>query len=134
MTRTLSPFLRRVYWADAAITGAVGALMAGAPAWLSAALGLPESLLSAAGLACLVSAPVLAWLGGREQAATPLLWAPVVVNAVWAIDCLWIAFAGPWPVSDLGVAFLVVQALATATLAELQVIGLRRRHTALASA
>ena len=58
-------FLRRVWWADAAVSAVVGAAMAGAAGPLGELIGLPARLLAGAGLSLLPYAAFLAWLATR---------------------------------------------------------------------
>src|SRR5678815_1367759 len=60
-------FLRRVWWADAAVSAVVGAAVAG--------------------LSLLPYAAFLAWLATRSAVPRAAAWAPVLLKVVWAIDC-----------------------------------------------
>jgi hypothetical protein len=55
-----------------------------------------------------------------------MVWAVVACNVLWAMDCVALLFTGWIDPSLLGVAFLLMQAVAVAAFAELQVVGLRR--------
>ncbi|MFI9010283.1 hypothetical protein ACIGNX_23920 [Actinosynnema sp. NPDC053489] len=50
----------------------------------------------------------------------------VIANALWVLDSLLVAFAGWFPVTGLGVALIVAQAVAVTGFLILQVLGLRR--------
>lgn len=127
-----SLFLRRVLWADAAVSAVVGLLMAAAASWLASFTGLPAALLVPAGLALLPYAAYLVWLATRSAVPAGAVWVPIVLNGVWAVDCVgWIAAGLPAPAAP-GIAFLVVQALTVLVFAELQFIGLRRAAPAAA--
>ena len=118
-------FLRRVWWADAAVSAVVGAAMAGAAGLLGELIGLPARLLAVAGLSLLPYAAFLAWLATRSAVPRAAAWAPVLLNVVWAIDCLALgvmqAEAGP-----LLIGFIAVQVVTVLTFAELEFGGLRR--------
>ena len=118
-------FLRRVWWADAAVSAVVGAAMAGAAGLLGELVGLPVRLLAVAGLSLLPYAAFLAWLATRSAVPRAAAWAPVLLNVVWAIDCAALgviqAVAGP-----LLVGFIAVQVVTVLTFAELEFSGLRR--------
>jgi len=118
-------FLRRVWWADAAVSAVVGVAMAAAAAPLSALTGLPERLLAAAGLALLPYAAFLAWLATRQRVQRVAAWLPVPINVVWAIDCIALAATQPAPGAAL-IAFIAVQVVTVLAFAELQYIGMRR--------
>ena len=123
-------FLRRVLLADAAVSVAAGALMAAAAAPLAGLLGLPASLLATAGLALFPYAGYLLWIATRRSVPSAALWAPIVLNVVWALDCALVAYAaGP---SALGQGFLALQALTVLVFAELEFIGLRRARAVFA--
>jgi hypothetical protein len=120
MTVTMTPFLRNVLAADAAVSGAAAILMiVGAP-YLSPLLGLPSGLLFWAGVALV---PFVALLLGtlRRQSAPRLILIDII-----GINTLWVA------PNVLGIAFVAVQALSVALLAELQFVGMRRATNATA--
>jgi hypothetical protein len=119
------PFLRRVWWADAAVSAVVGAGMAAAAAPLSALIGLPERLLVVAGLALLPYAGFLAWLATRQGVPRIAAWLPVPINVVWAVDCVALLLAQP-AASAMLLAFIAVQVLTVLVFAELQFVGVRR--------
>jgi hypothetical protein len=119
-------FLRRVLLADAATSAAVGACMAGAAGPLQRLTGLPASVLVGAGLALFPYAAYLLWLATRPAVPRAAVWAPIVLNVLWAIDCAVLAFAAGIAPSTLGLAFLAVQAGTVLVFAELEVVGLRR--------
>ena len=120
-------FLRRVWWADAAVSAVVGAAMAGAAGPLGELIGLPARLLAVAGLSLLPYAAFLAWLATRSAVPRAAAWAPVLLNVVWAIDCIALAVmqaeAGP-----LLIGFIAVQVVTVLAFAELEFGGLRRRR------
>ena len=122
----VSPFLRRVLLADAVLSGATGTLMAIAAAPLSRLLGLPSSLLLAAGVFCLGFAAFVGALAGRAHAPRGILWFVVIGNALWAIDSVVLLVTGWVDPTVLGIAFVLFQAAVVAVLAELQFLGLRR--------
>lgn len=119
-------FLRRVLLADAAVSAVVGVLMAAAADPLQALLALPASLLVAAGLALLPYAACCAWIATRASVPRAAVWAPIVLNVLWAIDCLVVAFGGSYAPNALGQTFAVVQVLTVLIFAELEFMGLRR--------
>ena len=121
-----SLFLRRVLFADAAVSAAVGAVMALGAGVLQRLLGLPAPLLMIAGVALFPYAAYLVWLATRGELPRAAVWVPIVLNLVWAIDCvLVLSAAGPSP-TLLGEAFVAVQIVTVLAFAELEFIGLRR--------
>ena len=125
-------FLRRVLLADAGISAAVGALMAAGAGPLQRLTGLPASLLIPAGLALLPYAAYLVWAATRRTLPRAAVWAPIVLNAIWAVDCAIVAFSGVYAPSAYGLAFLAVQAVTVLAFADLEFIGLRRAQPATA--
>ena len=125
-------FLRRVLMADAGVSAAVGALMAAGAGPLQRLTGLPPSLLIPAGLALLPYAAYLVWIATRPVLPRAAVWAPIVLNLVWAADCAAVAFGGAFAPTALGEAFLAVQVLTVLAFAELEFVGLRRAASATA--
>ena len=118
-------FLRRTLLADAASSAAVGALMAAAAAPLQRLTGLPAALLFAAGLALFPYAGYLVWIATRAEVPRLALWAPIVLNVVWAADCVLVAL-GDFNPTAYGKVFLAVQVVTVLAFAELEFAGLRR--------
>lgn len=129
-TLHVSPLLRFALTLDAVATAVTGATLLPFADELAHLLGLPVALLSGAAAFMLVYALVLGLL--RRRAALPrwAVWTIIVGNALWALDCAALAFVGGLAPTTLGVAFLLVQALAVAAFAELQYFGLRRSMAA----
>jgi hypothetical protein len=123
-------FLRNVLLADALVSGATGALMAGAAGVLEPILQVPAPLLRIAGLALLPYAAFVAMLARRDVLPSGAVWAVVACNAIWAVDCVALLLTGWIDPTLLGVAFILMQAVVVAAFAELQVIGLRRHALA----
>jgi hypothetical protein len=127
-------FLRRVLFADAAISAASGlALLAGASLG-GRLLGLPPALLRVAGASLLPFALGVVWLATRARTPRAGVWLVIALNALWAIDALALVFSGWVAPNAFGVAFLIAQAAVPAALAELEWIGLRRAQAQLAMA
>ena len=126
MRLIVSDFLRWTLLVDAVITGATGLLLAFGVSPLSGLLGLPEALLFWAGVSLLPFAALVAFLGTRESAPRPTLWAVVAYNVLWVVDSLLLLALGWVEPTALGAAFVVAQALAVAVFAGAQFLGLRR--------
>jgi hypothetical protein len=118
--------LRRALLADAAVSGATGALMAVAAVPLSGLLGLPAALLFWAGAALLPFAAFLVWLGRSAGVPRTAAWSVVACNVLWAAGSVALLASGWVAPTALGYAFTVFQAVAVAVFAELQYFGIRR--------
>jgi hypothetical protein len=127
-----APFLRQALLADAVTTAACALLMLLAAGPLAGWLGLPASLLRAAGLVLIPFAIVVGALAFRESLPRMAVWTVIVANAVWAVDSLLLLFSGWVSPNAAGTAFVIVQAVAVALYAELQLMGLKRSSAALA--
>ncbi len=93
---------------------------------LQSLLGIPSALLMVAGLAFFPYAAYLLWLAKRPAMPRAAVWVPIVLNVLWAIECLAFAFnASPQPTS-LGQVFIASHVIAVLVFAELEFIGLRR--------
>ena len=121
-------FVRNVLLADAGVSAAAGAVMVFGGTALQSLLGLPGALLLPAGLFLFGYAAALGWLSRRERLPRLVLWALVLGNVVWAIECGVIAFGGSHAPTALGQAFLAVNIVAVLVFADLQFICLRRTN------
>ena len=128
MSHPIQPdlFLRRVLWADAIVSAAVGAVMALGANPLHGLLGLPAALLVAAGVALFPYAAYVAWLATRRAVPRAAVWVAIVVNLVWAIDCAMLLVRSSVALSLLGEAFIVLQIVTVLAFAALEFIGMRR--------
>lgn len=129
-TLHVSPLLRFALTLDAVATAVTGAALLPFADELAHLLGLPVALLVGAAAFMLVYALVLGLLRRRATLPRWAVWTIIVGNALWALDCAALAFVGGLAPTTLGVAFLLVQALAVAAFAELQYFGLRRSMAA----
>lgn len=125
MNVTISPFLRNVLLADAVVSGAAGVLMIAGAGILGPLLELPESLLFWAGIVLVPYVALLLALARRASAWRLLLTDVVLINGLWAAASFGILLSGAVAPNLLGAAFVVVQALAVATLGVLQLAGLK---------
>ena len=133
MTVTMTPYLRNVLAADAAVSGAAAILLiAGAP-YLSPLLGLPSGLLFWAGIV-LVPFVALLLVTLRRQSVPRLIMIDIIaINALWVAGSFGLLVSGLVSPNALGIAFVAAQALAVAVLAELQFVGMRRAKNAAAA-
>lgn len=126
---SITPFLRRVLLLDALTSGIAGVLMIAAGPNLSTVLGLPGTLLVGAGLLLLPFAYLVHRLAKRDRAASGLVWAVIGVNAVWAVDSLFLLAIGWITPTPAGFALILIQAGIVALFAELEYVGLRGGST-----
>lgn len=129
MFRT-STFLRWVLFTDAATCVATGLLMTIGSTALEQFLGLPTELLRYAGLSLLPFAAFLLYLASRETFSRSMMWAVILLNAVWTADSILLLLTGWVAPTELGFVFVVAQALGVAMLAGLEYFGLRKAATA----
>ena len=125
-TRTTSDVLRRLLMADALISGATGILMVSAAPALAGLFELPVPLLRYAGLALLPFAVLVMYLSRSARLAPSGVRTVIALNGAWVVASVVVLMTGWIAPNGLGVAFVVLQAMAVAVLAELQYIGLRR--------
>jgi uncharacterized membrane protein (UPF0136 family) len=119
-------FLRNVLRVDALSCIACGVLQVAFPAAMARLLNLPEGLIAYTGEFLLVYAAVVAFVSTRKPLPRLIIWALVAGNIGWALACVLLLVSGGASPSMPGVAYVVVQALTVAVLAELQYFGLRR--------
>ncbi len=125
-----STFLRRALLLDAASCTALGLLMAVCAAPLGWWFHLPLALLREAGLFLLAFAALLGWLATRPVLPRWAALGIVAGNALWAIDSVLLLLPGWIAPNGLGACFILVQAIATGLIAELEYVGLKRSATA----
>ncbi|MGH3089087.1 MAG: hypothetical protein ACRDSJ_17450 [Rubrobacteraceae bacterium] len=118
---------------DAAATGAVGALMllaagtvVGVQRPFVALLGIPASVLVAVGVFLIVYAVFVWGVGSRRRVSRTGAWIAVAINVAYVAGCVAVVAAGWFPLTALGVLFVLAQAAAVAIFAVAQYLGLRR--------
>ena len=121
-----SPLLRKVLFADAAISGATGLLMVAGTGFLGALLEVPAPLLNYAGLSLLPWTVLVAYLATRQRLGRPIVWAVIFCNLLWAANCIVLLLTGWVGPNGLGYAFIIAQAVVVVILAELQYVGMRK--------
>ncbi len=125
-TVRLSPLLRFGLLIDAAISGALGALMLAATGMLHNITALPEPLLRYVGLVFIPYVLLVGWFGLRESLPREAVWAVIACNLGWAIASMLLLKSGRIAPSMSGVAFVIAQAVAVVVFAQLQFMGSRR--------
>jgi hypothetical protein len=111
---------------DAAASGGLGVLLLAAGPALDGPLGAPLELLWPAGLFLVAFAAALWAASSRPTVSRAALWTVIAINLLWVVDSVALVALGWFPLSGLGVGFVLTQAAAVALLAELQFLALRR--------
>lgn len=119
-------FLPNVMWADTASCAATGALQVAFTDALARLTGLPAPLLMGTGVFLLAYAALAAFMASRSTPPRALIGLVVVGNFGWAVACVALLVSGMFPVTAVGVAWVLAQAVCVIVLAELQWTGLRR--------
>lgn len=119
-------FMRNVLRIDALSCVACGLLQMAFPAQLAELLRLPPALLAYTGEFLLVYAAVVAFVSTRKPIPRNVVWLLVAGNLGWAAACVLLLVSGSVQPTVLGMAYVSMQALTVAVLAELQYFGLRR--------
>ncbi len=117
--------LRRVLAFDAVSGAGTGVLHLWLAPVLASRLGLPEALLQVSGVAIFAFVLLAGWLALQALPPRGPLTVIVLLNVAWALGCVGLAFGVSAAPTALGVAYLLVQAVAVLVLAELEWMGLR---------
>jgi hypothetical protein len=125
MPVTITKFLRNVLYADILFSTGGGLLMAAGAPFLSPLMDLPSTLLVGAGLALVPWVMALVIVVRREQVPRIVLVDVAGINLLWCAGCFGLLASGEIAPNDLGVAFIIAQAVAVAVLGVLQFLGLR---------
>jgi hypothetical protein len=118
--------LRLALRVDAAASGALGVLGVAVAPLLTDLLGPQGAVLRATGAFLVGYAAALVVIAARPRIPLPAAWIVVVGNAAWVLGSVIAVVAGRASLTALGVAFVLLQALAVAVFAELQWMGIRR--------
>jgi hypothetical protein len=119
------PLLRLALKADALVTAANGAAYLAVAGPLGDLLGLPAGLLRGLGAALLVYAGLVWLAGSRRTISGRAATAVIAANAAWVIASGLAALLAWGSPSTAGTVWIVLQAVAVAVFAELQLMGLR---------
>ena len=119
-------FMRNVLRVDALSCVSCGLLQLAFPAQMAGLLGLPPALLAYTGEFLLVYAAIVAFVSTRKPISRHVAWLLVAGNLGWAAACVLLLVTGSVQPTVLGMAYVSMQALTVAVLAELQYFGLRR--------
>lgn len=122
-------FLRYVLFADAAASGATGALMIAGAGYLSGLLSIPAGLLFEAGLLLVPYVLFVLWTATRRAIPVTPVRLIIACNALWTLGSI-VVLLGWLAPNALGHAFVIFQAGAVGLLGLLQYLGLGGRATA----
>ncbi len=113
--------LRAILTLDAIASGAMGLLLLLGATFLDGLLDLPLNLLRVAGAILLPWTAFLLMAASRQQVSRAAVRGIVAVNVAWVVASL-VLLAGSWvDPSALGIAFVIVQAIAVAGFAAIQI-------------
>ncbi|MFL6620788.1 MAG: hypothetical protein ACJ8MH_19420 [Povalibacter sp.] len=121
-----SGFLRRVLFADAISSAAMGVLLLSFNTPLAAMFALPVELLREAGWILLPFAGFVAYVASRAIPSRKLVWTIMGLNAVWIVDSVLLLFSESVEPNAFGQAFVVAQAIFVLVMTELEYMGLKR--------
>ena len=118
--------LRRVLWLDAA--GGLGLAVAhfGFPGLLSEWLGLPLAWLQVSGFIVCGAALLSGMLASQARPPAAGVRLLAVGNFVWVAASVWVVWGAGLPLTSLGVAWVLLQAVFVFVLAELEWAGSRQ--------
>ena len=119
-------FLRRVLFADALSSAAMGVVLCLFNDQAASILNVPAELLSQAGFGLLPFAAFVAFVASRAIPSRTAVWIIMALNAVWIVDSVLLLFGGWVQPNLLGQAFIVTQAVFVLVLTELEYMGLKR--------
>jgi len=127
----LSSLLRGALIADCIFSGVSALALVLDVTALAGLTEFPEQLLRETGLFLILYAALVGWLASRT--ATARAWVVLVIsgNVAWTVASLALLFSGAVHPNLFGEMVVVAQAIATAVLAELQYLGLRRSESAI---
>ncbi|MFI6333023.1 hypothetical protein ACIBBG_32545 [Micromonospora chersina] len=111
---------------DAIGSGANGVVYLAAAAIFGRLFGLPAGLLYPVGAFLVAFAAGLLFLASRPTVSRPAVAVVIAVNIAWVVASVELLVAGWFPLTTLGVALVIAQAVVVAGFAALQITGLRR--------
>ena len=127
----ISSFLRLALIADCIFSGVSALALVLDAAALAGLTELPETLLREASLFLILYAALVGWLASRTTMARAWIVLVISGNAAWTVASIVLLFSGAVHLNLFGEIVVVAQAAATAVLAELQYLGLRRSESAM---
>jgi hypothetical protein len=122
--------LRLALRIDAVASGGLGLLAVVGVSALEGLLGVPSALLWSTGAGLVIWAAALWIAASRPIVSRAAAWTVVALNALWVVDSLATVAIGWLPLTALGTAFVLAQAVAVGLFAQAQLVGLRRARSA----
>ena len=119
-------FLTIVLWADAFSSAACALLHLLAGGAIAPMLGLPAALMAVGGVVLVVAVALAAYLASCDPVPRAGLALLVAANVAWVVACVATFAMHAGSLTPLGEAYLIVNAVAVAILAEFEWMGLRR--------
>jgi hypothetical protein len=119
-------FLRNVLVVDAASGAATCLLHLLAAGALSGLLGIPHGVIVMSGAILLLFVAAAAYVALCDPIPRPLVSALIAANWAWVVASAAVFYLDAGTMTQLGKAYVIVQAVAVAALAELEWLGLRR--------
>lgn len=118
--------LRLTLKLDAVASGALGVLSLAAGPALDDLLGTPLALLVPVGLFLVAWAAALWVIASRPRIGKTAVGVVVLLNLLYAVDCVVVVVAGLFPLTTLGTVFVLLQAVAVTLFAAAQFYALRK--------
>ncbi len=119
-------FLRTVLLIDAVTGVATGLLMTAGSGTVASLTQIPPALLMTAGASLFPIAAFMAFVAARQPTWSAGVWLVIFGNIGWVLASLALIATGAIKPNALGIAFVLFQAVAVASLAALEYLGLQR--------
>ncbi|MBQ0891732.1 hypothetical protein KBX37_01205 [Micromonospora sp. U56] len=111
---------------DAIGSGANGIVYLAAAAIFGEMFGLPAAFLYPVGAFLVAFAAALLFLASKPRVSRPAVAVVIAVNTAWVVASVELLIAGWFPLTGLGTALVIAQAVVVAGFTALQLAGLRR--------
>jgi hypothetical protein len=121
-----SLFLRRVLLLDCVISGVTGLAMLAGSDLIGRLIGAPPAFVQYAGGSLLPFAAFVFYLSQRDLVSRGAIWTVIALNVAWVAGSVLLLFIDAIAPTAFGTAFIVLQAIAVASFAEMQYVGLRK--------
>ncbi|WP_129669546.1 hypothetical protein [Phytoactinopolyspora endophytica] len=121
-----TPLLRWALEIDGAVSALNGLAYVVAAGAIGDRLGLSTALLVPIGAFLVVYGAALVVMSMRPRLGRGAVRAVIVLNALWVVDSLVVAFSGWFDPQGIGIAWILAQAVVVAGFATAQALGLRR--------
>ncbi|MGW6504668.1 hypothetical protein [Nonomuraea angiospora] len=125
-TKAEAKLLRFALKQDAIGSGANGLVYLSAAAVFGSMFGLPADVLVPVGVFLVVFAGFLLYLASRPVVNRAAVVTVIAINVVWVIVSAEVLIAGWFPLTGLGIALVIAQAVVVAGFTSLQLAGLRK--------